>query len=146
MYILSQPELLKNRGVIDDSKCSKLRANDIKKLLAKVFHNNALPFNPVESSDELKEFIKALCPAYYLQRMETTGVDVVYDEVRQEVEQQLLSCDALVANMDGWDNEKKQQLKIVTVTYKNPIILRMIWCRFDIVSYRHVFHLTLNVF
>jgi hypothetical protein len=138
MCSMSQPELLKNLGVADNNKCSRLRANDINKLLAKFFHNNALPFNLVES-DDLKELIKALCPAYYQQGipgrfwMETTGVDIVYDEVHEEVEQHLHDCDALMANMDGWENEKKQQLKIVTVTGNNKILFLMIWCHSDIV-------------
>jgi hypothetical protein len=86
-----------------------------------------LTFNLVES-DELKELIKALCPAYYQQGipgrfwMETTGVDIVYDDVHQEVEHHLHDCDALMTNMDGWENEKKQQLKIVTVTGKDQIL------------------------
>ena len=64
MRSLSQQELLKNLGVTDNNKCSRLWANDITKLLAKFFYNNAISFNLVES-DELKELIKALCPAYY---------------------------------------------------------------------------------
>jgi len=48
--------------------------------------------------------------------METTGVDLAYDDVHNEVEEHLQGCDALMANMDGWENEKKQQLKIVTMT------------------------------
>jgi len=66
MCSLSQPELLKNLGVTYNNKCSRFRANDINKLLAKFFHNNSLPFNLIES-DVLKELIKALCPAYYHQ-------------------------------------------------------------------------------
>jgi len=73
-------------------------------------------------SDELADLVKALCPAYYQQGipgrfwMETTGVDLAFDDVRTEVDQHLQSCDALMANMDGWENEKKQQLKIITET------------------------------
>jgi hypothetical protein len=48
--------------------------------------------------------------------MEITGVDLAFDDVCNEVEQHLKSCDALMANMDGWENEKKQQLKILTET------------------------------
>jgi hypothetical protein len=48
--------------------------------------------------------------------METTGVDLAYDDVHIELEEHLQGCDALMANMDGWENEKKQQLKIVNVT------------------------------
>ncbi len=120
----NQPELLKNLGVFDNNRCNKARANEMNKLLAKLFHHNALPFNLVES-DELKEFIKALNPAYYQQGipgrfwMETTGVDLAYDEIYQDVEEHLRGCDALMANMDGWENEKKQQLKIITLSGKN---------------------------
>jgi hypothetical protein len=118
---LHQPELLKSLGVSDYNKCSRSRAIEINKLLAKLFHHNALPFNLVES-EELKDFIKALSPAYYQFGipgrfwMETTGVDLAYDDVHSEVEEHLQGCDALMANMDGWENEKKQQLKIVTLT------------------------------
>jgi hypothetical protein len=48
--------------------------------------------------------------------METTGVDLVYNEICEQVEQNLGSADALMANMDGWENEKKQRLKIVSET------------------------------
>jgi len=119
---MEQPELIKTLGIQDYNKCcSKSRANQINKLLAKFFHHNALPFDLVES-DELADFIKALSLAYYQQRvpgrfwMETTGVDIVYNDVKDEVEEHLQGCDALMANMDGWENEKKQQLKIVTET------------------------------
>ena len=89
--------------------------------LARFFHYNALPFNLVES-EEFKDFVRELCPAYYQQGipgrfwMETTGVDQVYNEIHEQVEQHLGNCDALMANMDGWENEKKQQLKIVSET------------------------------
>ncbi len=116
-----QPELLKTLGVSDNNKCTRQRAAEINKKLAKFFHHNALPFHLVES-DELADLVKALCPAYYQQGlpgrfwMETSGVDIAYDDVYDEVEQHLQGCDALMANMDGWENEKKQQLKIVTET------------------------------
>jgi hypothetical protein len=48
--------------------------------------------------------------------METTGVDLVYRDVKEEVECHLHDCDALMVNMDGWENEKKQQLKIISAT------------------------------
>jgi hypothetical protein len=48
--------------------------------------------------------------------METTGVDIVYNDLKDEMEEHLQGCDALMANMDGWENEKKLQLKIVTET------------------------------
>ena len=50
-------------------------------------------------------------------------MDVVYDEIHQEVEQHLRDCDALMANMDGWENEMKQQLKIATVTCKDNFVI-----------------------
>ena len=50
--------------------------------------------------------------------METIGVDLVYNDVHEDVEHHLHSCHALIANMDRWETEKKQQLKIVTVTCK----------------------------
>jgi len=50
--------------------------------------------------------------------METTGVDLVYKEVLEELEPHLENCDALMTNIDGWENEKKQQLKIICVTCK----------------------------
>jgi hypothetical protein len=89
--------------------------------LAKIFHCNALPVNFVES-EEFADFVRELCPAYYQQGipgrfwMETTGVDQVYDEVYEQVEQHLGHCDALMANMDGWENEKKKQFKIISET------------------------------
>jgi len=79
----------------------------LNKKLAKSFHNNALPFNLVES-DEFVDFVKALCPAYYQQGlpcrfwMETTAVDLVYEDLHHEVEEHLQGCDALMASMDGW--------------------------------------------
>jgi hypothetical protein len=118
-----QPGILKILGVHDNNKCDNIRAGEINMKLAKFFHHNALPFSLVES-DELAELVKALCPAYYRKGMpgrfwmETTGVDLVYNDVLEDVEHHLHSCHALMANMDGWENEKKQQLKIVTVTGK----------------------------
>jgi len=50
--------------------------------------------------------------------MSTTGVDIAFRDLHEEVEGHLQRCDALMANMDGWENEKKQQLKIVTKTDK----------------------------
>ncbi len=44
--------------------------------------------------------------------METTGVNLAYDDVKDEVEQHLQSCDALMENMDGWENEKKQNSRL----------------------------------
>ena len=108
-----QPELLKTLGVSDNNKCNRHRASEINKKLAKFFHHNAIPFILVES-DELADLVKELCPAYYQQGMpgrfwmETTGVDLAYEDVHTEVEQHLQSCDALMANMDGWENEKNQ--------------------------------------
>jgi len=116
-----QRELLKNLGVQDSNKCTKQRAAEINKLLAKFFHYNALPFKLVES-DELADLVKALCPAYYKHGMpgffwmETTGVDLVYRDVKEEVECHLHDCDALMVNMDGKENEKKHQLKIISAT------------------------------
>jgi len=118
---LHQPELLKSLGVSDYNKCTRGRPIAINKLMAKLFHHNALPFNLVKS-DELKDFIKAPCPANYQLGipgcfwMATTGVDLAYDDIHSEVEEHLQGCDALMADMDGWENEKKQQLKIVNVT------------------------------
>ncbi len=91
--------------------------------LAKFFHHNTLPFNLVES-EEFADFVKELCPAYRQQGilgrfwLETTGVELVYKEVLKEVEPHLENCDALMASMDGWENEKKQQLKIISITSK----------------------------
>jgi len=120
--------LLKNLGVTDPNKCSKARALELEKKLARLFHFNAILFNLVES-DELADFIKALCPTYYQHGiprrfwMTTTGVDLAYKDVHDEVEEHLQGSDALMANMDGWENEKKQQLKIVTETGKIVCIL-----------------------
>ncbi len=58
--------MLKSLGVSDNNKCTKTRDIEINKLMAKLFHHNALHLNLVES-DELKDFIKALCSAYYQQ-------------------------------------------------------------------------------
>ena len=97
------------------------RTSEIGKKLAKFFHHNAISFYRVEL-DELVDLVKELCLAYYQQGMpgrfwmETTGVDLVYKDVHDEVEQYLQSCDALMANMDGWETEKKHYLKIVTET------------------------------
>ncbi len=33
-------------------------------------------------------------------------MDLAYDDVHSEVEEHLQGCDALMANMDGWENEK----------------------------------------
>jgi hypothetical protein len=132
-----RPQLLKTLGFVDNNKCTKQRDTLINMKLAKLFHCNALPFNLVES-EEFADFVRELCPAYYQQGMpgrfwmETTGVDLVYDEIHEEVEQHLGSCDALMANMDGWENEKKQQLKIVSEIgttlskYSAPIICLML--------------------
>jgi hypothetical protein len=128
-----QHELLKNLGVQDSNKCTKQRAMEINKLLAKFFHYNALPFKLVES-DELADLIKALCPAYYkigipgFFWMQTTGVDLVYNDVKEEVEDHLHHCDALMVNMDGWENEKKQQLKIISATGINCSLFASIVC------------------
>ena len=119
-----QPKMLKSLGVSDNKKSTKAQAIEINKLLAKLFHHNALPFNVVES-DEFKDCIKALCLAYYQQGipglfwMETTVVEFAYEEVHSQVEEHLQGCDAIMANMGGWENEKKQQLKIVILTGKN---------------------------
>ena len=104
-------------------KYNKARAIEINYKLAKFFHNNAIPFNIVES-DELSDLVLALCPAYHQHGLpgrfwlSTTGVDLVYNGLREEVEGHLQRCNAVMANMDGWENEKKQQLKIVTETGK----------------------------
>jgi hypothetical protein len=51
--------------------------------------------------------------------MATSGVDIVYTDFHDEVEEHLQGCsDALMANMDGLENEKKQQLEIITETSK----------------------------
>ncbi len=119
--VVEQPSLLKTLLVTDTNKCSKARAQDINAKLAKFFHFNAIPFNLVES-DELADLVKALCPSYFSHGlpgrfwMSTLGVDIAYNDLHEEVEGHLQSCDALMANMDGWENEKKQQLKIVTET------------------------------
>jgi len=63
---IDKPELIKTLGIQDYNKCSKSRANQINKILAKFFHPNALPFDLVES-DELADFIRALSSAYYKQ-------------------------------------------------------------------------------
>ena len=87
--------------------------------LAKFFLHNAIPFNLIDSR-ELADFVKAANPTYYQHGlpsrcwMGTTGVDLVYNEVHENVEEHLRGCDAIMANMDGWENEKKQQLKIIT--------------------------------
>ncbi len=40
--------------------------------------------------------------------MEISGVDIVYRRtVKEEVEDNLKGCDALMANKDGWENENK---------------------------------------
>ena len=52
-----QPGMLKTLGIQLSNKFSKSRATEITKLLAKIFHHNALPFDLVES-DELSDFIK----------------------------------------------------------------------------------------
>jgi hypothetical protein len=117
--VTGQPDMLKNLNVSDNNKCNKARAIEINYKLAKFFHNNAIPFNIVES-DELSDLMLVLCPAYHQHGLQgrfwlsTTSVDLVYNGLREEVEGHLQRCDAVVANMDGWENEKKQQLKIVT--------------------------------
>jgi hypothetical protein len=115
------PELLKTLGFTDNNKCTRQRATQINMKLATFFHYNALPFNLVES-EEFADFVRELCPACYQQRipgrfwMETTGVDLAYHEIHEQVERHMGSCDAIMANMDGWENEKKQQLKIISET------------------------------
>ncbi len=42
-------------GILDYNKCAKPRATEINKLLEKLFHHIALPFDLVES-DELADF------------------------------------------------------------------------------------------
>ena len=122
-YVPEVPRLFKSLGFADNNKCTKQRAVEINLKLAKFFHNNALPFNLVES-EEFADFVKELCPAYYQQGipgrfwLETTDIYLVYKEVLEEVEPHLENCDALMANMDGWENEKKQQLKIISITGK----------------------------
>ncbi len=107
------PELLKSMGFTDNNKCTRQRATQINMKLAKSFHYNALPFN-LMVSEEFADFVRELCPAYYQQGihgrfwMETTDVDLVYHAIHEQVEQHLGSYDALMANMDGWENEKKQ--------------------------------------
>jgi hypothetical protein len=109
--ISKQADLLKRLGVSDYNKCSKARALELNKKLAKFFHCNALPFNLVES-EELADIVNALCPTYYKHGlpcrfwMAATGVDLIHKDVHEEVENHLQSCDALMANMDGWENEK----------------------------------------
>ena len=125
---VEQPSLLKTLLVSDSNICSKARARDINSKLAKFFHFNAIPFNLVES-DELADLVKALCPSYYSHGlpgrfwMSTAGVDIAFNDLHEEVEGHLQSCDALMANMDGWENEKKQQLKIVTETGKIAFLI-----------------------
>jgi len=46
--------------------------------------------------------------------MSIASVDIAFHDLHEEVEGHLQCCDALMAMMDGWENEKKQQLKIVT--------------------------------
>ena len=114
--VSKQADLLTSLGVSDYNKCSKARALELNKKLAKFFHCNAIPFNLVES-DELADFVNALCPAYYKRGlpgrfwMATTGVDLIHKDVHEEVEAHLQSCDALMANMDDWENEKNNNLR-----------------------------------
>ncbi len=119
MYFSNQTDLLKTLGVCDNNTCSKARALELNTKLAKFFHCNAIPFNLVES-DELAYFVNALCLAYDKHSlpcrffMVTTVVGIIHKHVHEEVEAHLQSCDALMANMDGWGNENKQHLKIIT--------------------------------
>jgi hypothetical protein len=48
--------------------------------------------------------------------MDTTDVDLVYNEIYEQVEQHIGNRDALMTNMNRWEKEKKQQLKIVSET------------------------------
>jgi len=48
--------------------------------------------------------------------METTTDDLVYKDIHEKVEEHLQNCDAVMVNMDGWEKERKQQLKIVSET------------------------------
>ena len=91
---------------------------------ARLFHFNAIPFHLVES-DKLADFIKALCPTYYQHGIPWPqhALTFLTKDVHDEIEKHLQGTDALMANMDGWENEKKQQLKIVTETGKIACLL-----------------------
>ena len=127
MQFSNQADLLKTLGVCDNNKWSKARALELNTKLAKFFHCNTIPFNLVES-DELADFANASCPPCYKHGlpgcfcMVTIGVDIIHKDVHEEVEAHLQSCDALMANVDGWENEKKQHLKIITKTCKTSSI------------------------
>jgi hypothetical protein len=44
--------------------------------------------------------------------MSTTSVDIAaFNDMHEEVEDHLQRCDALMANMDGWENEKNNNSK-----------------------------------
>ena len=108
---IEHPALLEALRVLDNNKCSKARANEINTKLTKFFHFNAISFNLAES-DELADLVQALCSSYYnhglpeRSRMSTTGVDIVFHNLHEEVEEHLQRCDELMSNMDGWKNEK----------------------------------------
>ena len=119
--VQSRLGILKSLGVKNNNICSKSRAMELNTKLAKFFLYNAIPFNLIDS-EELADFVKAVNLAYYQHGlpsrfwMGTTGVDLVYEEVDKNVEEHLRGREALLVNMDGWENEKKQQLKIITET------------------------------
>ena len=116
-----RPTLLKRLGAFDANKCDGPRYKQLNELLAKCVHHNALPFTFIES-DEFQDFVKALCPAYYAKGipgrfwMASTGLDYVYDEVHEDVESHLGQADALFVGIDGWENQRKENLKNITAT------------------------------
>jgi len=117
--VTCQPDMLKNLHVSDYNNGNKARAIEINYKLVKFFHNNAIPFNLIES-DELSGLVLALCPTYHKHGLpgrvwlSTIGVDIVYNDLREKEEGHVQRCDAVMANVGGWENERKQELKIVT--------------------------------
>jgi len=80
--------------------------------IARLFHFCVISFNLVES-DELSDYVKALCPSYYHHGIPrrcwmATGVDLAYKDLYNGLEEHVQGNDALMANTDGWENEEKQ--------------------------------------
>ena len=116
-----RPSLLKKLGVADANKCDGPRHRELNELLAKLVHHNALPFTFTES-DEFHAWVQAMCPSYYAKGipgrfwLASTGLEYVYSECHEEVEAHLQQSDALCVGVDGWENQRKENLKNVTAT------------------------------
>ena len=116
----SRAPLLEQLGVTDNNICTWSQMRHMNGLIAKFIHKNGLSFEISECPD-LFDILEYAWPAYAkfgLPKADwigTKGVELVKKDVRKRTEDHLSERPALAVAVDAWENEKKQNLKIVTV-------------------------------